>query len=324
MKRRSSAGRETLKSRRRKALKTKRRDAPTTVSSPDLIKDAEVARLTRELNEAREQQTATAEVLHLMSGSHGDPARVFDTILENATRLCQANFGLMHLYEGDAFRTVAMHNAPPAFADLRRRQPLIRARPLLRMAATKQLIHIADITKDATSRPLDPDVAAFIELTGVRTILAIPMLKDDNVIGGIVFYRTEVRPFADKQTELLKNFAAQAVIAIENTRLLNELRQRTDDLTERTDDLTEALEQQTATADVLGVISSFPGDLEPVFSTMLENAVRICDATFGNIYRWDGEALHIVATHNTPPAFAEDHAFTVSPLSAISYRPYGG
>ena len=285
------------------------------MSSPDLIKDAEVARLTRELNEAREQQTATAEVLHLMSGSHGDLARVFDTILENATRLCQANFGLMHLHEGDAFRTVAMHNAPPAFAELRRRQPVIRARPLLRMAATKQLIHIADITKDATSRPLDPDVAAFIELTGVRTILAIPMLKDDNVIGAIVFYRTEVRPFADKQTELLKNFAAQAVIAIENTRLLNELRQRTDDLTERTGDLTEALEQQTATAEVLEVLSSSPGDLEPVFSTMLENAVRICDATFGNIYRWDGEALHIVATHNTPPAFAEDRRRS-------PYRPY--
>ena len=107
--------------------------------------------LGRELREALEQQTATAEVLHLMSGSHGDLARVFDTILENATRLCQANFGLMHLHEGDAFRTVAMHNAPPAFAKLRRREPVIRARPLLRMAATKQLIHIADITKDEAS-----------------------------------------------------------------------------------------------------------------------------------------------------------------------------
>ena len=305
MKRRSTAGGEASKVRGRKALQKKRRDASTTVSLSAPLQDAEVARLTRELNEAREQQTATAEVLHLISGSHGDPARVFDTILENATRLCQANFGLMHLYKGDAFRTVAMHNAPPAFAELRRRQPVIRARPLLRMAATKQSIHIADITQDAASRPLDPDVAAFIELTGVRTILAIPMLKDDNVIGGIVFYRTEVRLFADKQTELLKNFAAQAVIAIENTRLLNELRQRTDDLTERTNDLTEALEQQTATSEVLEVISSSPGDLEPVFASMLEKAVRICDAKFGTINRWDGEALHLVATHKVPPAFAE-------------------
>ena len=111
----------------------------------------------------------------------------------------------------------------------------------------------------------------------------------------------------------MTNFAAQAVIAIENARLLNELRQRTTDLTERTADLTEALEQQTATADVLQVISSSPGDL-PVFAAMLENAVRICDAKFGNIYRWDGDALHIVATHNTPPAFAE--ALRRSP-----YRP---
>src|SRR5262249_25983120 len=115
----------------------------------------------------------------------------------------------------------------------------------------------------------------------------------------------EVRPFTNKQIELVQNFAAQAVIAIENARLLNELRQRTDDLSQRTTDLTETLEQQTATSEVLQVISSSPGDLEPVFAKMLENAVRICDATFGNVYRWDGEALHLVATRNTPPAFAE-------------------
>jgi GAF domain-containing protein len=317
MKRRSKAGSEPVKAPRRKAPKPKR-DAPKAVANSNWSiggQETAVARLTRELNEAVEQQTATAEVLHLMSGSHGDLARVFDTILANATRLCQANFGLMHLHEGDAFRTVAMHNAPPAFAKLRRRKPVIRARPLLRMAATKQMVHIADITKDESSRQLDPDLAAFIELTGVRTLLGIPMLKDDSVIGAIVFYRTEVRPFTDKQTALLKNFAAQAVIAIENTRLLNELRQRTTDLTERTADLTEALEQQTATSEVLQVISSSPGDLEPVFATMLKNAVRICDATFGNIYRWDGEALHVVATHNTPTAFAEDRRRS-------PYRPY--
>ena len=317
MKRRSKAGNKPVKAPRRKALKPKR-DAPKAVAHSDLSdagQEIAVARLTRELNEALDQQTATAEVLHLMSGSHGDLARVFDTILANATRLCQANFGLMHLREGDAFRTVAMHNAPPAFAKLRRREPVIRPRPLLRMAATKQLVNIADITRDEASQQRDPDLAAFIKLTGVRTLLGIPMLKDDNVIGAIAFYRTEVRPFAGKQIELVQNFAAQAVIAIENTRLLNELRQRTTDLTERTADLTEALEQQTATSEVLQVISSSPGDLQPVFATMLENAVRICDATFGNIYRWDGEALHIVATHNTPPAFAEDRRRS-------PYRPY--
>ena len=124
-------------------------------------------------------------------------------------------------------------------------------------------------------------------------------------MASIGLLRTSVKPFAEKQIELVTTFADQAVIAIENTRLLNELRQRTTDLTERTTDLTEALEQQTATSEVLQVISSSPGDLEPVFAAMLENAVRICDATFGNIYRWDGDALHLVATHNTPPAFAE-------------------
>ena len=151
----------------------------------------------------------------------------------------------------------------------------------------------------------DPFVVAAVELAGIRTLLAVPMLKEGRLVGAIVIYRQEVRPFGEKQTELVKNFASQVVIAIENARLLNELRQRTDDLTERTADLTEALEQQTATSEVLQVISSSPGDLEPVFAAMLENAVRICDATFGNIYHWDGEALHLLATHNTPPAFAE-------------------
>ena len=142
-------------------------------------------------------------------------------------------------------------------------------------------------------------------LAGVRTYLAVPMLKENELIGAFALARQEVRPFTDKQIELVTNFAAQAVIAIENARLLNELRQRTTDLTARTGDLTEALEQQTATSEVLQVITSSPGDLQPVFATMLENAVRICDAKFGNIYRWDGDALHLVAAHNTPPAFAE-------------------
>ena len=131
------------------------------------------------------------------------------------------------------------------------------------------------------------------------------MTKENELIGAIVVYRQEVRPFTDKQIALVTNFAAQAVIAIENARLLNELRQRTADLSLRTADLTELLEQQTATSDVLQVISSSPGDVQPVFEAILEKAVRICDAKFGTIYRWDGEALHLVATHNLPPAFAE-------------------
>src|SRR3974390_3373038 len=137
---------------------------------------------------------------------------------------------------------------------------------------------------------------------GVRTFLAVPMMKEDELIGSFTVYRQEVRPFTAKQIELVKNFAAHAVIAIENARLLNELRERTTDLTERTAELTKALEQQTATSEVLQVISSSSGDLQPVFASMLEKAVRICDATFGNIYRRDGEMLRLVAAHNTPAA----------------------
>jgi GAF domain-containing protein len=131
------------------------------------------------------------------------------------------------------------------------------------------------------------------------------MLKENELIGAFTVYRQEVRPFTDKQIELVQNFAAQAVIAIENARLLNELRQRTTDLTERTSELTETLEQQTATSQVLQVISSSPGDLQPVFTTILENAARICEANFGNVYLWDGDAFHLVAAHNTPHAFAD-------------------
>jgi GAF domain-containing protein len=309
MKRRSRAGRETIKGRRGKTPEPERRNAPKSQARSKLspaIEETEVARLTRELSEERKQRTATSEVLHLLSEAHGDLNRLFDNILTNATKLCQANFGSLFLCEADAFRIVAQHNAPRAFAELRRREPLVRGRFLLRVAETKQVVQIADVREDVASNPADKDAAAFAKVSGVRTLLMVPMLKDREVVGAIVIYRQEVRTFNDREIELLKSFAAQAVIAIENARLLNELRQRTDDLSQRTTDLTEALEQQTATAEVLQVISSSPGDLEPVFSTMLENAVRICGATFGNIYRRDGEVLHLVATDRTPPSFAEE------------------
>jgi GAF domain-containing protein len=152
---------------------------------------------------------------------------------------------------------VAQHNASPAYAEFRRREPLVRAHPLLSIAETKQLFHIADLREYVASNPADRDAAAFAKLSGVRTVLIVPMLKDGEVVGAIVIYRQEVRAFNDQEIELLKSFAAQAVIAIENTRLLNELRQRTDDLTQRTADLTESLQQQTATSDVLISRSTF-------------------------------------------------------------------
>jgi transcriptional regulator with GAF, ATPase, and Fis domain len=156
---------------------------------------------------------------------------------------------------------------------------------------TKQVFHRADMAAE-------PVLGFSTKFGGARSQVTVPMLKDDALIGAIVIYRQEVRPFTDKQIELVKNFAAQAVIAIENARLLSELRQRTTDLS-------EALEQQTATADVLRVISSSPGNLAPVFQVILEKAVSICDAKFGTLFRFDGSAFHSAARVNTPAALAE-------------------
>jgi adenylate cyclase len=175
------------------------------------------------------------------------------------------------------------------------------------MAETKRLLHIADYKEYVASHPADGDAAAFAKLTGVRTILEMPMLKDDVVVGAIVVYRKEVRRFDDREISLIKDFAAQAVIAIENARLLHELR--------------ESLQEQTATAEVLQVISSFPGDLQPVFEAMLEKAVRICDAKHGEAYRTEGDVLRHVTTHNAPAAFAEKLKSSVpAPTSAFGRR----
>jgi class 3 adenylate cyclase len=184
------------------------------------------------------------------------------------------------------------------------------------------VVQVADLASEqAYTEQRIPTAVAAVELGGVRTALLVPMLKENEVIGAFILSRQEVRVFTERQIALVTNFAAQSVVAIENARLLNELRQRTADLSNRTADLTESLEQQTATAEVLQVISSFPGDLQPVFDAMLEKASRICDATFGNIYRWDGNALHLVGTHNTPPALVE--ARRRSPLHSDPRRPVG-
>src|SRR5262249_16580841 len=213
----------------------------------------------RELAEAREQQTATSEVLRVISSSPGELKPVFETMLANATRLCDAKFGLLNLYDGDKFRQSALYNVPPAYAEKRgdesfRPPPGSGHAEVLR---TREVVHIDDLRSMPPYREGNCLIVAFVDLAGARTVLIAPMIKENEVIGTIAIYGQEVRPFTDKQIELVKNFAAQAVIAIENTRLLNELH--------------ESLQQQTATADVLKVISSAPGELQPVFDAMLAN-----------------------------------------------------
>jgi GAF domain-containing protein len=281
---------------------TKRKRAPTRVRRSSAAgPQAEIARLARELDKALEQQAATSEVLRIISSSPGELEPVFQTILANATRLCEAKFATLYLCEGDGFRAVSMHNAPPAYAEARLRAGVVhphRDTTLWRAADTRKVAQIVDFTKEQGYLDGDPFVVSAVTLGGYRTAISVPMLKEDELIGVISIFRQEVRPFTDKQIELVKSFATQAVIAIENVRLLNELRHRTNDLS-------EALEQQTATSEVLSIISSSPGELEPVFQTMLVNAVRICEAKFGNLVLCDGDAFRIGAQHNLPPAFAD-------------------
>jgi transcriptional regulator with GAF, ATPase, and Fis domain len=217
-------------------------------------------------------------------------------MLANAARLCEAKFGTLYLCEGDALRIVAAYNVPPAFAEVRSRSPF-RPAPsgtLGQVMRTKQTAHLPDLAATQAYAERDPATVAGIELGGVRTAVGVPMLKNNELIGIINIFRQEVRPFTDKQIELVQNFATQAVIAIENTRLLNELRQRTDDLS-------EALEQQTATAEVLSVISSSPGELEPVFQVMLDNDTRLCQAKFGVLWLCEDDGFRAVALHGLPP-----------------------
>ena len=298
MRRRSRAGGEPAKVQRRKTVARKSRIASKAVrprnSSAARSKETEVARLTRQRDEALEREKATADVLHVISSSPGQLELIFQAMLENATRLCEASFGNMLLYEAGLLRRVAFHNTPPKYKEHNEKQPLLdpeKVPSLVQLMRTKRPVHVVDMAVAEPDSPIH-------HLGGARTLLAVPMLKDEVLVGVIGIYRQEVRPFTDKQVGLVTNFAAQAVIAIENARLVNELRQRTGDLA-------ESLEQQTATSEVLRVISSSPGDLQPVFAAMLENAVRICDAKFGNIYRWDGELFHLLAAFNTPSALVE-------------------
>ena len=245
---------------------------------------------TRELTESLEQQTATSEVLKVISSSPGELQPVFATMLEKAVRICDAKFGNVYRWDGEALNMVAALNTPAAFAEAQKRSAF-RPRPnspISRMLATKSAVHIADIQATESYLEGDPVTVASFELAGLRTLLVVPMLKDNELIGALTLNRQEVRPFTDKQIALVTGFANQAVIAIENTRLLSELR--------------ESLEQQTATANVLEVISRSAFDLQAVFETVVESSARLsgADMARANIFRFDGEQLRLAATFNVP------------------------
>ena len=275
----------------------------------------ELRQRTDDLAELLEQQTATSDVLQVISSSPGDLEPVFQTVLQNATRLCEAKFGNLLLADDAEFRIAANHGAPDGYRALLQKDPLVLPRkrgngkstagagefpdvPLARLVTTRQLVHIADITNEPAYLAGFGPLVGLADVAGARSVLIVPMLKENAVIGAIAIYRQEVRDFSDKQIDLLENFASQGVIAIENTRLLRELRQRTDDLT-------ESLEQQIATTETLRVISSSPGDLAPVFEAVLQNAMRLCDAKFGNFLLSDGGGFRIAASRGAPAAYRE-------------------
>ncbi|MGH7366178.1 MAG: GAF domain-containing protein [Candidatus Rokuibacteriota bacterium] len=254
--------------------------------------ERKVEERTHELTEALEQQTATAEILAVISSSPNDLTPVFDAILANAMRLCEAQTGMLFLFDNETFELVTHRGASPAFLDFVGGRSLSPGPTtgLGRLRRELAPVQVVDITDDAAYAERDPVRIASVELLEARTFLAVPMLKETTLIGAAVIYRSEVRPFTERQIDLVRTFADQAVIAIENVRLFQELQVRNRDLT-------ETLEQQTATGEILGVISSSPTDIRPVMAAMVESAARLCDAQNAQIFQIEGSLMRLVARH---------------------------
>ena len=286
MRRRSRIGGEPVKTRRRKTVTRKNSNAPKVAvrRSPPAGQETEVVRLTRELHEAQEQQRATGEILGVVARSRTDVQSVLDTVCQNAAQLCEAYDAAIWRPDGDQLLLAAHHGQITQIESV----PLVRGSVVGRSILDKRTVHIIDLQAQGDEFPVTSEHARRL---GFRTGLYVPLMREGVAIGVIALRRAEAQLFSKRQVALLQTFADQAVIAIENARLLNELRQ--------------SLEQQTATADVLRVISSSPGNLEPVFQSMLENAVRICDAKFGTLFRFDGDRFRVAAGVGTPAELAE-------------------
>ncbi|MGE3701850.1 MAG: GAF domain-containing protein, partial [Hyphomicrobiaceae bacterium] len=257
---------------------------------------------TRELGESLEQQTATSQVLGIISSARGELEPVFQAVLANAVRFCAAKFGTLWLAEGDDyFRSAAIYDLPPALAEARRREPVVRFAPetgLGRVIATRQVVHVDDMSLDPAYLAGNPRAVLLAEQGRARTVVFVPMLKQDEVIGALTIYRQEIRPFTHKQIELVRSFASQAVIAIENVRLLE-----AEQAGKR--ELQESLEYQTATGEVLNVIRRSPTNAQPVFDAIVESAARLCDAAMSVVWLYDGARLHYAASHNFTPEVLE-------------------
>jgi len=310
MARRVPASGKATKQGRRKSAKPRAANTRARDRSPKPLE------LQKQLAEALQRQAASAEVLKIISSSPGDMKPVFEAMLVNALRICDAKFGHILLYDGERFHATHLHDVPPSYRAFWDEHGPITPGPnsaLGRLVRTKQLEHIPDLKADSAYAERQPLRVVTVEQAGARSFLAVPMLKQNALVGAIIIYRQQVRPFTERQIELVKNFADQAVIAIENARLFDEVQAKTRDLE-------ESLDQESATSEVLKLISMFSDNVEPVFQKMLENATRVCEAEFGIMNLVANGMVVQASFYNMPASYVDawrDKPYLAHPQSVM-------